>query len=68
MGVGGSLRSSKGLKHCQNVFQTSSKVKKIDKVTVLFKSSSKADEVELTLRNLKWAFWVNNACMLSLNA
>ena len=34
------IRSSKGLKHFQNAFQTSYKVKKkVDKVAVLFKGS-----------------------------
>ena len=32
------LPSSKGLKLCQNAFQTSFKVKKVDKVAVLFKA------------------------------
>ena len=33
------LRNSKGLNHCQNAFQTSYEVKKVDKVAALFKSS-----------------------------
>ena len=62
------LRSTKELKHCQNAFQASCKVERVDEATVLLKSSQNVDNVKMTLRKRKYAFGLNNASMLNLNA
>ena len=58
------LWGSKGLKHCQNAFKTSYKVKKVDKVAVLFKSSENADN-ENDVKKMKIGFWVEQ-CLHAL--
>ena len=54
MDKGGLLRSSKGLKHCQNAFQTSYKVKRVYKVAMLIKRRKHKDDV----MKMKIGFWI----------
>ena len=59
------LRSSKGLNHCRNAFQTSYKVKNVKKVAVLFKSSLKAENEKNDVNKIKIGFWVEQ-CLHAL--